>query len=81
MQLTGQTRLSGKMWTPLVLMCSMYVSTECTTYGGPVFKTEAVCYEQIQSVGLPYLKQKFPSGRILQIKCINWDVSKTKTDT
>ena len=69
------------MWTQLVLMCSMYVSTECTTYGGPVFKTEAICYKQIQSVGLPYLKQKFPSGRILQIKCINWNVNKTKIDT
>ena len=81
MQLTGLTRLSGSMWTPLVLLCSMYVSTECTTYGGPVFKTEAICYEQIQTIGLPYLKHKFPSAKILQIKCVNWDVNKTKTDT
>ena len=54
------------MWTPLVLMCSMYVSTECTTYGGPAFKTEAICYEQIKTIGLPYLKHKFPSAKILQ---------------
>ena len=69
------------MWTPLVLLCSMYINTECTTYGGPVFKTEAICYEQIKIVGLPYLKQKYPSANILQIKCVNWDVIKTKTDT
>jgi len=69
------------MWTPLVLLCSMYINTECTTYGGPVFKTEAICYKQIKIVGLPYLKRKFPSANILQIKCVNWDVIKTKTDT
>ena len=69
------------MWTPLVLLCSMYINTECTTYGGPVFKTEAICYEQIKIVGLPYLKRKFPSANILQIKCVNWDVIKTKTNT
>ena len=81
MQLTGQTRLSGKMWTPLALLCSMYVSTECTTFGGPVFKTEAICYEQLQTVGLPYLKQKFPASKIMQVKCIQWDNLKTDLDT
>ena len=33
-------------------------NTECTTYGGPVFKTEAACYQGIKNVGLPYLKTK-----------------------
>ena len=69
------------MWTPLVLLCSMYINTECTTYGGPVFKTEAVCYEQMKTVGLPYLKRKFPSANIAQIKCINWNVDRIKIDT
>jgi len=69
------------MWTPLVLLCSMYGSTECTTYGGPVFKTEAICYEQIQTIGLPYLKQKFPSANILKIKCVDWNVNNTDVDT
>ena len=81
MQLTGQTRLSGKMWTPLVLLCSIYVSTECTTFGGPVFKTEAVCYQQLQTVGLPYLKQKFPASKIIDVKCINWNKNNTDTNT
>ena len=46
-------------------------------FGGPVFKTEAICYEQIQTVGLPYLKQKQVSfSKILQIKCVNWDGGK-----
>jgi len=69
------------MWTPLALLCSMYVSTECTTFGGPVFKTEAICYEQLQTVGLPYLKQKFPASKIMQVKCIQWDNLKTDLDT
>ena len=69
------------MWTPLALICSMYVSTECTTFGGPVFKTEAICYEQLQTVGLPYLKQKFPASKIMQVKCIQWDNLKTNLDT
>ena len=59
----------------------MYVSTECTTFGGPVFKTEAICYEQLQTVGLPYLKQKFPASKIMQVKCIQWDNLKTDLDT
>ena len=69
------------MWTPLALLCSMYVSTECTTFGGPVFKTEAICYEQLQTVGLPYLRQKFPASKIMQVKCIQWDNRKTDLDT
>ena len=69
------------MWTPLALLCSMYVSTECTTFGGPVFKTEAICYEQLQTVGLPYLRQKFPASKIMQVKCIQWDNLKTDLDT
>ena len=69
------------MWTPLALLCSMYVSTECTTFGGPAFKTEAICYEQLQTVGLPYLKQKFPASKIMQVKCIQWDNRKTDLDT
>ena len=69
------------MWTPLALLCSMYVSTECTTFGGPVFKTEAICYEQLQTVGLPYLKQKFPASKIMQVKCIQWANLKTDLDT
>jgi hypothetical protein len=59
----------------------MYGSAECTTYGGPVFKTEAICYEQIHTIGLPYLKYKFPSANILQIKCVNWEATKTKVNT
>ena len=69
------------MWTPLALICSLYVSTECTTFGGPVFKTEAICYEQLQTVGLPYLRQKFPASKIMQVKCIQWDNRKTDLDT
>ena len=69
------------MWTPLALLCSMYVSTECTTFGGPVFKTEEICYQQLQTVGLPYLRQKFPASKIMQVKCIQWDNRKTDLDT
>ena len=63
------------MWTPLVLMCSMYVTTDCKTYGGPVFKEEAACFAGIKNVGLPYLVQEFPSHKIVDIKCVYWDVS------
>ena len=59
----------------------MYVSTECTTFGGPAFKTEEICYQQLQTVGLPYLRQKFPASKIMQVKCIQWDNRKTDLDT
>ena len=68
------------MWTPIVLMCSMYVTTECATYGGPIFKTEAACYQGMEDVGLPYLRQKFPSHIARAKKCVNWDI-KDKIDT
>tara|TARA_R100001369_G_scaffold72973_1_gene101391 strand:+ start:18 stop:260 length:243 start_codon:yes stop_codon:yes gene_type:complete len=79
-QLIGLIKLSGNMWTPLFLLCTVSFS-DCTTYGGPIFETEAMCYKQIQTIGLPYLKNKFPSANILQIKCINWDSEKSKVDT
>ena len=34
------------MFTPLVLMCSMY-TMECATYGGPIFETEQECINWI----------------------------------
>lgn len=54
----GMAKKKKIMWTPIVLMCSMYVTTECATYGGPIFKTEAACYQGMEDVGLPYLRQK-----------------------
>ncbi len=68
------------MFTPLVLMCSMY-NMECATYGGPIFYTEQDCYKGMYEVGIPYLTQKFPELTIVDTKCVYWDHDKSKVDT
>jgi len=68
------------MWTPLVLLCTMSFS-ECTTYGGPLFKTEEICQEQINIVGLPFLKEKYPYSKIIKSKCIYWNLNSSEVET
>ncbi len=36
---------------------------------------KAACFAGIKNVGLPYLVQEFPSHKIIDIKCVYWDVS------
>ncbi len=59
------------MWTPIVLMCTMAL-TECNTYGGPVFRTEASCQRAIEITGLPQLREIYPSKVLIKTKCVNW---------
>jgi len=68
------------MFTPLVLMCSMY-TMECASYGGPIFETEQECYSGMANVGLPYLVQKFPDLLVVDTKCVHWDYDRTKVNT
>ena len=68
------------MFTPLVLVCSVY-TMECTTYGGPVFDTETGCYFGMEQVGIPYIKEKFPDFVIVDKKCVYWEYDNSKVDT
>ena len=57
------------MFTPVILVCIM---NTCFAVSGNAYPTEETCKVDMQSSGVQFVEQQFPTARILQMQCIEW---------